>query len=114
MAPPGLSLQAFATIKARFGCSGGGRNEEHSILLDLLSGIRASSDLRCAPHFHCLFLQGVCAPDGNGKGQMFHPAPEPTQQDIEEVVERASKRSLRTNALPPCASSSTPRPTNHL
>jgi hypothetical protein len=36
---------------------------------------RASSDLRCDPHFHCLFLDGVYALDGDGKGQMFHPAP---------------------------------------
>jgi hypothetical protein len=35
------------------------------------------------------------APDGDGKGQMFHPAPAPTQQDVEQVVERASKRILR-------------------
>jgi len=48
---------------------------------------RASSDLRCDPHFHCLFLDGVYAPDGDGKGQMFHPAPAPTQQDVEQVVE---------------------------
>jgi hypothetical protein len=37
----------------------------------------------------------VYAPDGDGKGQMFHPAPAPTQQDVEQVVERASKRILR-------------------
>jgi len=48
---------------------------------------RASSDLRCDPHFHCLFLDGIFAPDGEGKGQMFHPAPAPTQQDVEQVVE---------------------------
>src|SRR5450759_3950009 len=54
-----------------------------------------SSELRCDPHFHCLFLDGVYAPDGDGKGQMFHPAPAPTQQDVEQVVERASKRILR-------------------
>jgi hypothetical protein len=56
---------------------------------------RASSDLRCDPHFHCLFLDGVFAPDADGKGQMFHPAPAPTQHDVEQVVERASKRILR-------------------
>jgi hypothetical protein len=42
-----------------------------------------------------LFLDGVYAPDGDGKGQMFHPAPAPSQQDVEQVVERASKRILR-------------------
>jgi hypothetical protein len=51
---------------------------------------RASSDLRCDPHFHCLFLDGVYAPDGDGKGQMFHPAPAPTQRDVEQVVERVA------------------------
>ena len=77
----------------------------------------SSSDLRCDPHFHCLFLDGVYAPDGegaraargvgrgrcgpevpeggDGKGQMFHPAPAPSQQNVEQVVERASKRILR-------------------
>ena len=40
---------------------------------------RTSSDLRYDPHFRCLFLDGLYAPDGDGKGQMFHPAP--TQQD---------------------------------
>jgi hypothetical protein len=34
-------------------------------------------------------------PDPDGKGQMFHPALAPTQQDVEQVVERASKRILR-------------------
>jgi hypothetical protein len=42
-----------------------------------------------------LFLDGVYAPDGDGKGQMFSPAPAPAQQDVEQVVERASKRILR-------------------
>jgi hypothetical protein len=56
---------------------------------------RASSDLRCNPHFHTLFLDGVYAPDRDGKGQMFHPAPGPSQHDVEQVVQRASKRVLR-------------------
>jgi len=56
---------------------------------------RAQSDLRCSPHFHCLFLDGVYAPNPDGKGQLFHPAPAPTQQDVEKVVARASKRILR-------------------
>jgi len=78
---------------------------------------RANSDLRCNPHVHEIFLDGVYAPDrkgaraargvgrgrcgpevpegGDGKGFMFHPAPAPTQADIEAIVERASKRILR-------------------
>jgi hypothetical protein len=56
---------------------------------------RASSDLRCNPHFHTVFLDGVYAPDRDGKGQMFHPAPAPSQLDIEQVVARAGKRILR-------------------
>jgi hypothetical protein len=56
---------------------------------------RANSDLRLNPHFHTVFLDGVYAPDGDGRGQMFHPAPAPTQQEIEGVVQRASKRILR-------------------
>ena len=56
---------------------------------------RANSDLRLNPHLHTIFLDGVYSPDGDGKGQMFHPAPAPTQQEVEQVVERASKRILR-------------------
>jgi hypothetical protein len=56
---------------------------------------RANSDLRLNPHFHTVFLDGVYSPDGDGRGQMFHPAPGPTQQEIEALVCRASKRILR-------------------
>ena len=56
---------------------------------------RANSDLRCSPHVHAIFLDGLYAPDCDGKGFMFHPAPAPTQQDVEAIVERASKRILR-------------------
>jgi hypothetical protein len=56
---------------------------------------RANSDLRLNPHLHTIFLDGLYSPDGDGKGQMFHPAPAPTQQEVEQVVERASKRILR-------------------
>jgi hypothetical protein len=56
---------------------------------------RANSDLRTNPHVHAIFLDGLFAKDHDGKGFMFHPAPAPTQQDIEDMVERASKRILR-------------------
>jgi len=56
---------------------------------------RANSDLRCNPHVHAIFLDGLYAPDRDGKGFMFHPAPTPTQQDVEAIVARASKRILR-------------------
>jgi hypothetical protein len=56
---------------------------------------RANSDLRLNPHLHTIFLDGVYAPDCDGKGQMFHPAPTPTQDEIEALVGRASKRILR-------------------
>jgi hypothetical protein len=56
---------------------------------------RANSDLRLSPHFHTLFLDGVYSADRDGKGRMFHPAPAPTQEDIELLVERASGRILR-------------------
>ena len=56
---------------------------------------RASSDLRCNPHVHAIFLDGVYAPDVDGKGHMFHPAPGPSQLDVEQVVQRTSKRILR-------------------
>jgi hypothetical protein len=56
---------------------------------------RANSDLRLNPHLHTIFLDGIYAPDGDGKGQMFHPALVPTQQEVESLVARASKRILR-------------------
>jgi hypothetical protein len=56
---------------------------------------RANSDLRCNPHVHAIFLDGLYAPDLDGKGFMFHPAPAPTQEDVESIVVRASKRILR-------------------
>ena len=56
---------------------------------------RANSDLRLNPHLHTIFLDGAYSPDGDGKGQMFHPAPAPTQDEIEQLVGRASKRILR-------------------
>jgi hypothetical protein len=56
---------------------------------------RANSDLRCNPHVHAILLDGLYAPDRDGKGFMFHPASAPTQADVEAIVERASKRILR-------------------
>jgi hypothetical protein len=56
---------------------------------------RANSDLRLSPHFHTLCLDGIYSPDRDGKGLMFHPAPAPSQEDIEHLVERVSKRILR-------------------
>jgi hypothetical protein len=56
---------------------------------------RANSDLRLNPHLHTAFLDGVYSPDGDGKALIFHPAPAPSQEDIESIVGRASKRILR-------------------
>jgi hypothetical protein len=56
---------------------------------------RANSDLRLKPHFHTIFLDGVYSHNRDNKGQMFHPGPAPSQQDVEQVVQRASKRILR-------------------
>jgi hypothetical protein len=42
---------------------------------------RANSDLRLNPHLHTAFLDDVYSPDGDNKGQMFHPATTPTQQE---------------------------------
>jgi hypothetical protein len=55
---------------------------------------RANSDLRLNPHLHTIFLDGMYSPDCKGKGQLFHPAPSPTQDEIEDLVGRASKRIL--------------------
>jgi hypothetical protein len=51
---------------------------------------RANSDLRLNPHFHTLFLDGTYGPD-----QAFHPAPAPSQQEIEQLVACVGKRILR-------------------
>ena len=56
---------------------------------------RANSDLRLNPHLHTAFLDGVYSADVDGKGHMFHPAPAPSQQEIEALVCHASKRILR-------------------
>lgn len=65
---------------------------------------RASSDLRLNPHFHTLFLDGVYELRPLSSNSVagvpspplvFHPAPKPTQEDIESVVERARERILR-------------------
>jgi hypothetical protein len=78
---------------------------------------RANSDLRLNPHLHTISLDGAYSPDGegarkargvgsgrcgpevpeggDGRGQMFHPAPAPTQDEIDQLVGRASKRILR-------------------
>ena len=56
---------------------------------------RANSDLRLNPHLHTIFLDGVYSPDADGNGQMFHPAPAPTQDEVEALVGRTSKRILR-------------------
>jgi hypothetical protein len=55
---------------------------------------RANSDLRLNPHFHVLQLDGLYATSPDG-APIFHPAPSLTQQDVEAIVERASKRILR-------------------
>lgn len=56
---------------------------------------RANSDLRLNPHLHTIFLDGGYAPDSDGKCQMFQPAPTPTQEEVEALVARTSKRILR-------------------
>jgi hypothetical protein len=56
---------------------------------------RGSSDLRLNPHFHLLFLDGVYLPDGPDGAPLFHPAPGPTDANVQAVVHRARKRILR-------------------
>jgi hypothetical protein len=56
---------------------------------------RANSDWRLNPHVHVICFDGVHSPDRDGQGRMFRPAPAPSQEDIEQLVERVSKRILR-------------------
>jgi len=51
---------------------------------------RANSDLRLNPHSHTLFLDGTYGPD-----QVFHAAPAPGQEEIEQLAECVGKRILR-------------------
>jgi hypothetical protein len=61
------------------------RHDEHGLPpgeSGAVTGIqRANSDLRLNSHLHTISLDGVPSPDGDGKGQMFHSAPTPSQQD---------------------------------
>ena len=78
---------------------------------------RANSDLRLNPHVHAICLDGVLSADregarnargvgrgrggpevpegGDGRGLMFHPAPAPSQEEVETLVGQVSKRILR-------------------
>jgi len=56
---------------------------------------RASSDLRCNPHFHTVFLDGVYVRDQQGGAPVFHPAPPPSQAQVEAVVKKAAERIVR-------------------
>ena len=56
---------------------------------------RASSDLRCNPHFHTVFLDGVYMRDKHGGAPVFAPAPPPSQAEVELVVKKAAQRIVR-------------------
>jgi hypothetical protein len=56
---------------------------------------RASSDLRCNPHFHTLFLDGVYERNEPQAPPTFAPAPPPTQAEVELVVQTAARRIVR-------------------
>jgi hypothetical protein len=45
-------------------------------------------------HFHVLVLDGVFARDAEGH-LVFHPAPPPTASDLDAIVERTARRSMR-------------------
>jgi hypothetical protein len=49
---------------------------------------RFGSALNLNPHFHSLALDGVF----NAKNNVFHPAPELTDEDVKEIVELTAKR----------------------
>ena len=61
-----------------------------------LTGIqRASSDLRCNPHFHTVFLDGIYVRDKQGGPPVFHPAPPPSQAQEQMVVKKNAVRIVR-------------------
>ena len=55
-------------------------------------GARCEPTIRAA---HAICLDGAYSAARDGKGLMFHPAPSPSQEEIESLVGRASKRILR-------------------
>ena len=61
---------------------------------DRRAGLRRARGPRHRSAAHTLFLDGVYSADRDGKGRIFHPAPAPNQEDIEQLVERTSKRIL--------------------
>jgi hypothetical protein len=56
---------------------------------------RANSDLRCNPHIHAIFLDGLYAPDRDGKGFMFHPARNVDNGGMEQTALRARQSPVR-------------------
>ena len=53
------------------------------------------SDLRCNPHFHTVFLDGVYVRDKPGGAPVFFRAPPPSQADVQSVVHKTAKRIVR-------------------
>jgi hypothetical protein len=56
---------------------------------------RANSDLRLAPHYHSLLLDGVYVSPGLGEIPQFVETPPPTDDEIKKLVETIAKRVIR-------------------
>ena len=56
---------------------------------------RANSDLRLAPHFHSILLDGVYFGDGVGEPPLFVETPPPTDEEIKRLVEVIARRVIR-------------------
>ncbi|MFH1807649.1 MAG: hypothetical protein ABIJ09_02800 [Pseudomonadota bacterium] len=56
---------------------------------------RANSDLRLAPHFHSLLLDGVYVGDGMGEPLLFVETPPPSDGEIKRLVEVIAGRVIR-------------------
>lgn len=56
---------------------------------------RASSDLRCNPHFHTVLIDGVYLPEERAGPPTFHATSPPSQAEVAAVVLRASQRIAR-------------------
>jgi hypothetical protein len=55
----------------------------------------ANSDLRLAPHFHSLLLDGVYVGDGMSETPLFVETPTPTDGEIKKLVETIAGRVIR-------------------
>ena len=58
-------------------------------------GQRVRSDLRCNPHIHAIFIDGVFVPEGDGGKPSFHPLPQLSDTAVADVLQISRTRILK-------------------